>query len=310
MTFSRIKSTQTILFTSLFIGMLITPLTSSFAAGGGGGGGGGGFSAPSGPSFDPVEKYQEGVQALQAKKYKQASKAFKKVLSVNRRNGNANYLLGLSLVGQEKYKQAIKPFTKAIKYDKKLFAAHGEIGAIQHRLGKPEKATEHRDALLALQQDCGDCRNKEKILQSLKKIDDASSGQTSFVPSTDGFHIDSNRADQAYLTAVALINQGNYQTALNSLSEASRVFGPHPDILTYQGFANRKMGNKDVALEYYQAALSIQDDHRGANEYLGEYYVEIGDLSKAKQQLVKLEKICSFGCEEAQELRRWIAEAS
>ena len=47
----------------------------------------------------------------------------------------------------------------------------------------------------------------------------------------------------------------------------------------------------------------------GANEYLGEYYVETGQLAKADAQLVKLERICKFGCEEAEELRRWIGGA-
>ena len=103
-----------------------------------------------------------------------------------------------------------------------------------------------------------------------------------------------------------MINKGNYQAALVSLEESAYSFGPHPDILTYQGFANRKLGNRDLALNYYQQALSVDSEHRGANEYLGEYFVEIGDLESANQQLAKLDSICSFGCEEAEELRRWI----
>jgi tetratricopeptide (TPR) repeat protein len=82
--------------------------------------------------------------------------------------------------------------------------------------------------------------------------------------------------------------------------------GPHPDVLTYQGFANRKLSNYDVAISYYSAALKLDPEHRGANEYLGEYYVETGQLAKANAQLVKLDRICKFGCEEAEELRRWI----
>ena len=88
--------------------------------------------------------------------------------------------------------------------------------------------------------------------------------------------------------------------------EAALVFGPHPDILTYEGFANRKLGHYDTAIGFYSAALKLQPNHRGANEYLGEYYVEIGDLKRAKAQLAKLDAICKFGCEEAEELRRWI----
>jgi tetratricopeptide (TPR) repeat protein len=115
--------------------------------------------------------------------------------------------------------------------------------------------------------------------------------------------------DASYLQASALINEGRYEDALHSLRAAGVALGPHPDVLTYQGFANRKLGRFDAAIGYYSAALKLNPHHRGANEYLGEYYVEIGDLSKANVQLRTLDRICRFGCEEAEELRRWIADA-
>ena len=118
-----------------------------------------------------------------------------------------------------------------------------------------------------------------------------------------------NDGDAAYLQAAGLINEGRYEDALWSLRAAGLALGPHPDVLTYQGFANRKLSNYDIAISYYSAALKLDPEHRGANEYLGEYYVETGQLAKARQQLVTLERICKFGCEEAEELRRWIAGA-
>ena len=105
------------------------------------------------------------------------------------------------------------------------------------------------------------------------------------------------------------INQGNYNQALIELKQSATEFGPHPDILTYQGFANRKLGNYETALSFYQQALAVDDNHKGANEYLGEYYIEQGQMTLAQNQLSKLESICAFGCEEAEELRRWIISA-
>src|SRR5262249_2390362 len=119
-----------------------------------------------------------------------------------------------------------------------------------------------------------------------------------FASATDG--------DAAYSVASALINEGRYSDALSSLHQAALALGPHPDVLTYQGFANRKLHNYDVAISYYSAALKLMPDHRGANEYLGEYFVETGQMAKARAQLVKLDHICKFGCEQAEELRRWI----
>ncbi len=43
--------------------------------------------------------------------------------------------------------------------------------------------------------------------------------------------------------------------------------------------------------------------HRGANEYLGELYLQTGDLAKAKERLEKLDDICFFGCGEYNDLK-------
>jgi tetratricopeptide (TPR) repeat protein len=112
--------------------------------------------------------------------------------------------------------------------------------------------------------------------------------------------------DAAYLVAVGLINEGKYEAAIASLQDAKATFGAHPDILTYLGFANRKLGRFDVAESYYRQALASAPTHRGATEYYGELMVERGNLKGAKHMLAKLEAQCSFGCAEADELRRWI----
>ena len=113
--------------------------------------------------------------------------------------------------------------------------------------------------------------------------------------------------DQAYLAAVALINDHRYEEAIASLHRAERAFGPHPDILTYLGFANRKLKRYAEAEAYYRQALAIAPHHRGALEYYGELMVERGDTAGARQNLALLDQVCTFGCYEAEELRRWIA---
>jgi len=279
--------------------------TQAYSAGGGGGGGGGAPSQ-SGPSFDPVEKYQEGLFHLKEKRYKKAQRALKKVLSVTKRDANTNYYLGIAYFADGKYKKARRPFERTIKYNKNNVLAVGYLGAVYMQINKPEKADEQRRKLDALKASCDSCLNENEINKSLGLIDNAASQPQA------SLNIEINNAelgDDAYLVAVEKINQGNYHSALASLADSAKSFGPHPDVLTYQGFANRKLGNYDIALSYYKQALAIDDNHRGANEYLGEYFVEIGDLASANKQLDKLEQICHFGCEEAEELRRWIAAA-
>ncbi len=115
------------------------------------------------------------------------------------------------------------------------------------------------------------------------------------------------KGDALYLDAVGLINEHRYEDAIAALTAAQASFGPHPDILTYLGFANRKLKRSDAAEAYYLAALAVAPNHRGATEYYGELMVERGDLAGARLKLALLDAQCQFGCAEAEELRRWIA---
>jgi tetratricopeptide (TPR) repeat protein len=292
-------------------GMSLAATPALAAQGGGGGGGGGGGSMPSASGVDAAKKYSEGVAFLQAKDYKKAEKAFDDVLEVAGRDANANYMMSLALIGQTDLKEARKFLRNTVRYDKNHILGRGWLGLVEAKLGDAGKANEQKTALVDMKTKCaGACPDAAKIDAAIAQIDgglaapDApitlSGEMTQFASAKDG--------DAAYLTAFALINEGRYGDALYSLKSASLVFGPHPDVLTYQGFANRKLGNYSEAIGFYSAALKLDPKHRGANEYLGEYYVEMGQMGKAKAQLVKLDKICVFGCEQAEELRRWIAD--
>jgi len=297
------RTSKLSLYVSLLVCLVLNPIHYSLADGGGGGG----FPSQNIQRFDPVEKYQEGLAHLKDKRYKKAQAAFKKVLTVAKRDANSHFFLGLAYYEDNKVKKARRPFERAIKYDQDNVLARGYLGAVYMLLGKDEKASQQKQTLTDMKLACDNCAESKKIDQSLQLIENAqNSTQTSMQIDIESI----NTGDQAYLTAVKYINQGKYSIALESLKKSAMRFGPHPDVLTYQGFANRKLGNYEVALNFYQQALAVDDSHKGVNEYLGEYYVETGNMQAAKKQLAKLEKICSFGCEEAEELRRWITAAS
>jgi tetratricopeptide (TPR) repeat protein len=295
--------------TLLIAASILAIATPAIAANGGGGGGGGAPSA-SGSNFDPAKRYAEGMEFLKAANYKQAEKAFDSVLDVAGRDPNANYMMALAQIGQSDFKNARKYLRNAVKYDANHAYARGWLGAVEAKLGDAAKASEQRTALAAMKEKCaGTCPDAATIDAALARIEtQMAAPDAPMVLSGDLMRFASAKdGDASYLQASALINEGKYEDALYSLRAAGVALGPHPDVLTYQGFANRKLGRFDAAISYYSAALKLQPDHRGANEYLGEYYVEIGDLSKARAQLKTLDRICKFGCEEAEELRRWIA---
>jgi tetratricopeptide (TPR) repeat protein len=76
------------------------------------------------------------------------------------------------------------------------------------------------------------------------------------------------------------------------------------------GFRLRKTGDYATALTFYKKALDFDANHRGAHEYLGELYVETGELPKASEQLAILTTLCPQGCEERDDLANAIAAAA
>jgi tetratricopeptide (TPR) repeat protein len=75
------------------------------------------------------------------------------------------------------------------------------------------------------------------------------------------------------------------------------------------GYSLRKGPTPDFAgaEKFYNEALRIDPRHRGALEYSGELYLQTGDLARAEQRLATLDKLCTFGCEEYDDLKKAIA---
>lgn len=280
-----------------------------------GGGGGSSSSSPSssGPSYDPVEEYQAGVEHLKAGEYSKAERAFKRVAKVAKKDANTQYMLGLSHFGQEELKPAAKAFTKAIKYDAKLYQAYGKLGRVHVQNGDADKASDVLSKLHTASTDCAEaCPEATEIAGAISEIEAVQSAgdpveTSSLDPVIQPASLETG--DVLYTEAIRLINIGEYDAAIAELRSAGEILGPHPDVLTYLGFAHRKKGATSEAFAYYMAALNIAPDHLSANEYLGEFYVELGDLDRAKAQLDKLNALCPFGCAQTEELSNWIAGA-
>ena len=298
-------------FTSTLL-LVLASTTPALAAGGGGGGGGGGGSAPSesAPLYDPAVEYRTGIAALDARNFKAAKQAFDRVISVIPRDANTQYLAGLSRVGLNDWKGARRNFEKAVKIDPKMIAAQQQLGLAHAKLSDTTKA---QAVITQLESQSAACAATCAGAASLKTAIDAVKAAlvatpTAALPANESLLFASSAAgDSAYLSAVGLINDGRYESAIEALRVSQASFGAHPDILTYLGFANRKLKRFDIAETYYRQALAIAPDHRGATEYFGELMVERGDLAGARVMLAKLDVSCSFGCAEAEELRRWIS---
>ena len=298
-------SVRPVLF--LAFALCATPL---LAMGGGGGGGGSSTPSQSAPQYDPAAEYRKGVAALEAKEYKTAKVAFDRVITAAPADANSHYLGGMARAGLKDWKGARRFFDKSVTLNPNFVPARAQLGVAYAMLKDKVKANA---ILTELQSMAGKCASECSDAASLKAGTDAVNAALSGGPQARATGTESMlfasaaKGDGAYLEAVSLINEGQYDAAIASLKAAQVSFGPHPDILTYIGFANRKMKRFDSAEDYYKQALAIAPQHRGAMEYFGELMVERGDLTGAKAVLAALDAQCSFGCAEAEELRRWIA---
>jgi Tfp pilus assembly protein PilF len=74
-------------------------------------------------------------------------------------------------------------------------------------------------------------------------------------------------------------------------------------------YAVRKGANPDMNLvfKHYNEALRIDPKHRGAHEYIGEAYLMVGNVAKAKEHLGTLDQLCFFPCAEYTDLKKAIA---
>jgi tetratricopeptide (TPR) repeat protein len=286
--------------------MLLAPQVAGAA-----GSGGGSMPSASAPSYDPAAEYRKGVEALQANQFADAERAFGRVVDATPRNAYAHYMLGLAKAGQGDLKGARKSYEKAVRYDANLITARRELGVTLAKLGDAAKAQAQLDELKTRATTCAETCPQSADLKAAVGAVEAALAQPS--AALDGaaslLFAGAAAGDGAYLEAVGLINEGRYDAAIVSLQRAEAAFGPHPDVLTYLGFAHRKLGRFDVAEGYYRAALAAAPTHRGATEYYGELKVERGDLAGAEAMLTRLETLCRFGCAEAEELRRWIDAA-
>jgi cytochrome c-type biogenesis protein CcmH/NrfG len=116
--------------------------------------------------------------------------------------------------------------------------------------------------------------------------------------------------DAPDLTSVrAKIKAKDYTAALAELRDLAEDT-QQVDVYNLLGFTLRNTGDFKTSLTYYTKALELQPDHKAAREYLGELYVETGNLAKAKEQLAILAKLCPSGCEEREDLQKAISAKS
>ncbi len=117
-------------------------------------------------------------------------------------------------------------------------------------------------------------------------------------------------ADPALERAAEASNRKDWAGAQSILKEAVARDPNNPEYHNLYAYNLRKGPNPDMSLvfKHYNEALRIDPKNKGANEYLGEAYLMVNNLPKAKEQLATLDKLCFLPCREYSDLKKSIAE--
>ena len=118
------------------------------------------------------------------------------------------------------------------------------------------------------------------------------------------------RTDPVLEQASKTIAAKDWPQAQALLKDAIARNPSNADYHNLYAYSIRKGANPDMSqvFQHYNEALRLDPRHRGAHEYLGEAYLMVGNLPKAKEHLSALDKLCFFSCSEFSELKKAISE--
>jgi len=110
--------------------------------------------------------------------------------------------------------------------------------------------------------------------------------------------------DPDYTAAVRAIKADKYGEAIPLLQRVVGRDAKNADAFNWLAYATRRNGDASAALPLYEKALAIDPKHRGAHEYIGEAYLVLGNVAKAKEHLARLDSLCFLPCSEYRDLKK------
>ena len=131
-----------------------------------------------------------------------------------------------------------------------------------------------------------------------------------FVSPVYAVKYDKLNASALYERAVKYIDRKDYIKANKALKAYTKSEPNDADGWNLYAFANRKMNKFEKAEVYYEKALNIDPDHKGALEYQGELFMQTNRQNLAEENLNKLISLCPNSCYELEKLQEYILNNS
>jgi cytochrome c-type biogenesis protein CcmH/NrfG len=97
------------------------------------------------------------------------------------------------------------------------------------------------------------------------------------------------------------IDEKRWDAAIEHFNKVVAKDAKNADAYNFLGLAYRWQNRLEDSLKAYRTALGLDPKHLGANEYLGQAYLKMGDKTLAQAQLTRLKELCST-CKETESL--------
>ena len=114
--------------------------------------------------------------------------------------------------------------------------------------------------------------------------------------------------DAKYAEGVAAVKRRDYTTAARCFEDVVARDDRNANAYNWLAYSIRQGGDAARSIPVYQKALAIDPKHKGAHEYIGEAFLALGNLPKAKEHLAVLDKLCFFPCEEYSDLKKAVQD--
>jgi tetratricopeptide (TPR) repeat protein len=114
--------------------------------------------------------------------------------------------------------------------------------------------------------------------------------------------------DPDYTAAVRAIKLDKFAEAIPLLQRVVGRDSSNADAFNWLAYATRRNGDPAASLPLYEKALAIDSKHRGAHEYIGEAYLMLGNVAKAKEHLARLNSLCFLPCSEYTDLKKAVEQ--
>ena len=114
--------------------------------------------------------------------------------------------------------------------------------------------------------------------------------------------------DPTYLEGVNAVKRGDFKAAIRSFEAVIAKDDRNANAYNWLAYSTRQSGDPAKAIPIYEKALAIDPKHRAAHEYIGEAFLVLGDLPKAKEHLAVLDKLCFLPCEEFSDLKKAVRD--